>query len=86
VPIGALRAAERASIAEVQTGAGEDVVNDAIDALRRLGFSARETRSAVAEAARSGTGDHVELIRRALRSLRPPGLLADEPRAGSPAP
>jgi hypothetical protein len=75
------------SAVPVAGSASVDIRADAIDALRRLGFSAAEARRAV-EAASSTVGDLESLLREALSHLRPPAQVtrASEPRRpyGSP--
>lgn len=58
-----------------------DIHADALDALRRLGFSAAEVLDALAAA--SGAGDIETLLRQALATLRPPVLVS---RASEPTP
>jgi hypothetical protein len=58
-----------------------DLHADALDALRRLGFSAAEARRALA--ASSGAGDIETLLREALARLRPPVHVS---RASEPGP
>jgi len=59
-----------------------DLRADALDGLRRLGFSAAEARQAV-EAAASSCGDLETLLRQALTHLRPPVQVS---RASEPCP
>jgi hypothetical protein len=54
----------------VAAGAAGDIRADAVDALRRLGFSAAEARQAVAVS--SARGDIKNLLRESLSRLRPP--------------
>jgi hypothetical protein len=58
-----------------------DLDADAVDALRRLGFSAAQARQALA--ASSGAGDIETLLREALAHLRPPVHVS---RASEPSP